>query len=336
LRFSDTEIYVDDPTVLSPPINAQNIPGVILVDGERIEFFRMDGNVLSKLRRSSLGTGPSEYLEEGTKVIDQGTYQGIPYSENVRIQNTYTKASTNVYSISPATVVGWVNTITSATVRCDGIMLSTATIIPPVELFAANGITNVIRAVDQVDVYYGGRKLSKAGRYVHDTTSSYDSIPLTSIIGSTSTVSSLPNTPNIGTAYLVTATNKVWVYTGSRTENTSTKGYVYSGLTYIPADFVINTATQTLILNTSTVNIEGNKLITIVKKDVAVKDSWNDVVSTNTTISLLYSTGTIARFLQDAPAELPGSNYYGGALELTDEGGNPLTDDNDQDLQGYY
>ena len=336
LKFSDTEIYVDDPTVLSPPINAQNIPGVILVDGERIEFFRMDGNVLSKLRRSSLGTGPSEYLEEGTKVIDQGTYQGIPYSENVRIQNTYTKASTNVYSISPATVVGWVNTITSATVRCDGIMLSTATIIPPVELFAANGITNVIRAVDQVDVYYGGRKLSKAGRYVHDTTSSYDSIPLTSIIGSTSTVSSLPNTPNIGTAYLVTATNKVWVYTGSRTENTSTKGYVYSGLTYIPADFVINTATQTLILNTSTVNIEGNKLITIVKKDVAVKDSWNDVVSTNTTVSLLYSTGTIARFLQDAPAELPGSNYYGGALELTDEGGDPLTDDNDQDLQGYY
>jgi hypothetical protein len=54
------------------------------------------------------------------------------------------------------------------------------------------------------------------------------------------------------------------------------------------------------------------------------------------TLSLLDSNSEIAGFLRNSPAELPNSYYYGGDIELTDEGGDLLTDDKGNDLKGYY
>jgi len=74
------------------------------------------------------------------------------------------------------------------------------------------------------------------------------------------------------------------------------------------------------------------------KKDFSIYSSWNTVDPTNTdmTLSLLDSDTVIAGLLRQSPAELPNSYYYGGDLELTDEGGNPLTDNEGNDLKGYY
>jgi hypothetical protein len=297
LSVSDTEIYVANPLILSVPNIDTNTPGVILVDGERIEFFQINGNVLSQLRRGTLGTSPATYLKSGTTVIDQGYEQQIPYSESIKIQNTFTNTTTNVYVISTNTQLRTYPN-TSTHIRCDGITLSTGTSL-----------------IDQIEVYYGGRLLRKTSDYRHDNTVSYDSINLSSIIGSTSTVELLPTTSNVGDSYLITSLNQVWTYTGFRTQTTSTMSYVYSGLEYLPQEYSVTkiNSIQLLTLNTSTLSIDPGLQVTIVKKDIPVSASWNtiDPADRTKTLSLLDSTTTVALFLQDAPAVLPDNYFYG-------------------------
>lgn len=146
LRCNDTEVYVVDADRLIPPNPATNRPGVILVDSERIEFFKKDGNVLRQLRRSTLGTGPAAVSEMGTTVIDQSQQQSIPFAENEYRQ----------YHISTTSTIYAISTVTT-TATSDGIVLT-----PDVD------------AVDQVMVYYGGRQLRKSSLVVHDKAKAYD------------------------------------------------------------------------------------------------------------------------------------------------------------------
>jgi hypothetical protein len=205
-------------------------------------------------------------------------------------------------------------------IQCDGITLSTAT-----------------DAVNQIVVYYAGHPLRKDGVYYQETASTYDSIPLSNISTMTvSTVSELPTISPVGTAYRVTDTNKVWVYTGSRFELDSVPGYVYSGIRYRPADFTINTQTQSLILNTATVILKDGIRISIIKKQYSSLDRWNTIENNSAnSLSIMDSNTVVAKFLQAEPAELPDSYYYGGDRDLTDDSGEALTTDDDQSLKGF-
>jgi hypothetical protein len=297
LSVTDTEIQVADSSVLTLPIADENVPGVILINRERIEFFQINGNTLRQLRRGTLGTSPSTYLDVGTIVIDQGSEQTIPFVETTKIQNTFTNTLTNVHVINKnALLRTYPNT--STYVQCDGIALSTGTSL-----------------IDQIEVFYGGRLLRKTADYVHDTTVSYDSINLASIVGSTATIQQLPAVANIGDSYLITNLNQVWTYTGFRTQTTATMTYVYSGLQYLPQEYTvsINSSTQLLTLNTATLGVVPNLQVTIVQKDFLVATSWNtiDPTNSNMTLSLLDSTTTVATFLKDAPAVLPDNYFYG-------------------------
>ena len=159
---------------------------------------------------------------------------------------------------------------------------------------------------DQLDIYYGGRLLRKSGIYVHDNTVSYDSISLDQIKGNVASKDQLPTGVNVGDAYLITGTNKVYVYTGSRTESTATYGYVYSGLTYYPEEFKVEAGSQqVLTLNTTTIALENDIQLTIVKKDYQASAEWNDKISQFETRSLIESTSSVALFLKAGPAELP-------------------------------
>lgn len=148
LKYSDTSIKVFDSSRLSPFNPAKNIPGIALIDRERVEFFSRDYNELLDLRRGTLGTGPAFYIDEGTKVIDQGILQTIPYSDSHYVQHFLTTA-TNTYIISTLTT----------TASGYGITLNTGTNDDPVH------------AADQILVYYGGRPLRKAAYqgYVSNT-----------------------------------------------------------------------------------------------------------------------------------------------------------------------
>jgi hypothetical protein len=322
LYFTDTEIHVADATVLTGPNITENVPGVVFIAGERIEFFHSTETVLSQLSRSTMGTGPATYIRAGTKVVDQGAEQIIDAPLSIMIQNTFTNTLTNVYSISTATL-DITDPNNGDSVRCDGITLTT--ILPDVEL------------IDQVDIYYGGRKLRKNGMYVHDTTVTYDSIPVNNIVGSVASVEMLPDTTLIGNAYIVSATNKVWVYTGSRSASTATIGYVDSGVIYLEPEFTIEVDTgQTLTLNTTTVELVNNVQLTIVRTESSVTSSWNNIVTNTSTLSLIDSNTPVALFLKAAPAELPDDSYLGGDPRLTDENNEPLTTENGQYITGYY
>jgi len=334
LYFEDTEIHVADASVLTQPIPSKNIPGVILLDGERIEFFKITGNVLSQLRRSTLGTAPAYYSEVMSKVIDQGSAQTVPYQDRMLRQDRLTEYAVNTYPILSydheidLDLSGHRDLIGTTTLEHkfvnDGIPLNT--------ISTNTYIQSTARLEDQVSVYYGGRPLRKTGIFTHDVTQSYDSPVITSV-GSVATVADIPTTEVLGTAYIVTATNQVWVYTRSN-KSESVNGYEYNGLTYKDAEFTINTLTNDIILNIEE-GVQAGIKLTVIKKDFDRSSVWNDAVTTSTTLSLMESTSTAALFLQARPAELPDKYYYGGDPALTEDSGFAITDEDNEPLEGY-
>jgi len=175
--------------------------------------------------------------------------------------------------------------------------------------------------------------LRKTGVYMQDLNISYDSpvADLTSV-ETVADKSLLPITEVLGTSYIETLTNKVWVYERSLAE-TSVNGFVYRGLDWKPAEFTVNTGTQQITLNIED-GVQDNILLTIVKKEFARNAVWNNEITTTTTISLMDSNTVQAEFLQASPAELPDKYYYGGDPALTEDNGFVLTDENDQPLEG--
>ena len=92
-------ITVEDASVLSTPNVSANLPGVIFIDKERIEYFTKSGNTLGQLRRGTLGTGIKEH-GSGTEVVDASGTQTIPYADTV-YTNTFTgDGSTLTFALS--------------------------------------------------------------------------------------------------------------------------------------------------------------------------------------------------------------------------------------------
>ena len=300
LQFTDTEIHVADASVLVPPLMAYNIPGVVLIDGERIEFFTINGNVLTTLRRATLGTSPSFYSAVNTRVIDQSPDQTIPFKENIYRQTILTSASTNTYFVSSSSYV--LNTGTYHQFNNNGITL-------PNEIISTNNLND---AVNYIDVSYGGRRLSKVGTFHQDIMLSYDS-PRFHLSGTVPTSDLLPITSTIGDGYIVTATNQVWVYEASVSTDAS-NGYVYRGLNYIEPEFTVATITNSsfsITLNIPEGVSEGVRL-DVVTRNFAQNTVWNDTISATETKTIMDSTTVQAKFLQARPAELPDRYYYGG------------------------
>jgi hypothetical protein len=96
LKYSDKVIYVDNPDVLSQPNRLKNIPGVIYLNGERIEYFVKDGNQLKQIRRGTLGTGTPEIHVSGLTLIDIGVSETIPYKDDFIIDTNIYDGSSNL------------------------------------------------------------------------------------------------------------------------------------------------------------------------------------------------------------------------------------------------
>lgn len=156
LLLEDTIVVVEDASGLTLPDPANNTPGVVLIDGERIEFFVIQYNVLRQLRRGTLGTSPRDIHYAGTLVIDQGTAQTVPYREKVQRYSTVTTTAT-MYEYD------LVNGLSTGS----GITFNTST-----------------AYTDQVEVFYQGRPLLKPTTvenhgiitYRHNSDVAYDSI----------------------------------------------------------------------------------------------------------------------------------------------------------------
>lgn len=99
LNSNDNTIKVKNGNLLPAPSAGENLPGVIFIDGERIEYLSKSENVLSQLRRGTLGTGVKDSYPAGTKVQDQGYKQTIPYQDRTLTQVFISDGSTKEYQL---------------------------------------------------------------------------------------------------------------------------------------------------------------------------------------------------------------------------------------------
>jgi len=93
LTYFADQIEVTDGSLLADPIPNRKIPGVVSINNERIEYFEKIGNILSKLRRGSLGTAIAELHSVGSFVVDVGATETLPYAESQE-RIDFTTAST--------------------------------------------------------------------------------------------------------------------------------------------------------------------------------------------------------------------------------------------------
>ena len=75
------------------PDVTNNIPGIIFINAERIEYFVKAGNKLRQLRRGTLGTGVKELHKKGDELFNQGIDETIPYQDKLLVQNFTTTNS---------------------------------------------------------------------------------------------------------------------------------------------------------------------------------------------------------------------------------------------------
>lgn len=93
LNYYDTSILVEDALSFDIPNVSKNLPGVVEINGERIEYFVKSGNLLSQLRRGTLGTGVPEKHLSGSPVQDIGPSETIPYRDTTKILNLVSDGS---------------------------------------------------------------------------------------------------------------------------------------------------------------------------------------------------------------------------------------------------
>ena len=99
LRYNDTSFEVVDASAFDLPNPAKNRPGVVEIRGERIEYFKIEGNVLSQLRRGTLGTGTPSIHPANSKVQDIGPSETVPYTETSMVEQVVSDG-TNVINLT--------------------------------------------------------------------------------------------------------------------------------------------------------------------------------------------------------------------------------------------
>lgn len=106
LTYLDTQIVVFDATILSDPSIQNNLPGIIEIEGERIEYFKKEflestqSWILSQLRRGTLGTGIKDVYLTGAIVNDIGQEQSLPYADQEIKETFFGDGSTRSFDLN--------------------------------------------------------------------------------------------------------------------------------------------------------------------------------------------------------------------------------------------
>jgi hypothetical protein len=250
LLLDDLLINVVDATKLTQPDPGNNRPGIVYVAGERIEFLTVVGNVLGSLRRATLGTGAKEALPAGTAVIDQGTKQTFSVPTETAVYRTTTTNTTSYVF----------------------------------ETLTLNAEAN---AWDQVEVFYGGRKLLK---------------------------------PTTSTNTIISYNTNVVAFDSNETNSYGTQ----TNVVVLPEFTVTNTSTGSII--TLNIDVEPNREISVLKRtgQSMFKMNWQEFTDpvSNFLQESPASLPTDSYYGGDTVIILD-DNINNGAV-LQDELGNPL------------
>ena len=95
LNYYDNSIVLNTTEGMFKPNTAQNIPGVLWINAERIEYFGINGNTVTQLRRGTLGTGVNTLIESGTRAYGQGPEETITYNDTISSQKIIASGGNN-------------------------------------------------------------------------------------------------------------------------------------------------------------------------------------------------------------------------------------------------
>lgn len=146
LNYYDQIITVTDATDLSEPIMSRNIPGVVLINNEKIEYMSKQGNVLSQLRRGSLGTPIAALHTSGSFVVDAGPQETLPYNETQERLDFTSNGTPDDSTVGSAQTIGPLDFTPSQGTRTN---------------WYKNTIPSTHSACDQIEVFVGGVRLRK-------------------------------------------------------------------------------------------------------------------------------------------------------------------------------
>jgi hypothetical protein len=160
LTYLDTEITVTDSSVLSEPSPLFNLPGIIEINKERIEYFVKEGNVLKQLRRGTLGTGIGNYYDVGTLIRDIGHTETLPYKEEEIKKTFYGDGTSHIFDLD------FVPRAKENTISDDS-TISTD--------WYRDTIPYNYGQCDEIEVFVSGRRLRKNPTKIYDQTLAQDS-----------------------------------------------------------------------------------------------------------------------------------------------------------------
>ena len=100
LTQQSSTIVVVDGSKLSSPNASQNLPGIIEINGERIEYYTKNGNILGQIRRGTLGTGVPIVHTKDTLVQDIGITETIPYNDTQFVENFISDGSSKICNLT--------------------------------------------------------------------------------------------------------------------------------------------------------------------------------------------------------------------------------------------
>ena len=96
LKAHDKVIELVDASGITNHRRILNIPGIVFVNGERIEYRQKEGNLLKQLQRGTLGTGVKDIHTHGTEVYDQILMLPMSYKDET-ISTVFTADGTSSY-----------------------------------------------------------------------------------------------------------------------------------------------------------------------------------------------------------------------------------------------
>ena len=160
LSISDTRIVVHDAFKLAEPSRDFNLPGVVEIEGERIEYFVKEGNVLRQLRRATLGTSAAPFYQVGSAVKDVGASQSMPYVDTEIKKTFFGDGSTKLFDLDFA-VSPTSGTIDDGSTNYNGWYRDT--------------IPENFGQCDEIEVFVAGRRLRKSPMMMYDPVLGQDS-----------------------------------------------------------------------------------------------------------------------------------------------------------------
>jgi len=99
LNWYDKSIELVDGTGLPEPEFDTRNPGVVFIEGERIEFFNRNGNTLNQIRRGTLGTGVKAVYETGSELVDQSLDSTMPYKDETEVITVTADGTTATFEL---------------------------------------------------------------------------------------------------------------------------------------------------------------------------------------------------------------------------------------------